>query len=1003
MVVIAGTITHRGLQMRKVLLGSIIVVLLTVVLAVPGLHAAQCLINGDFEGAWVDGNPAGWKKYIPSVYCYSGYTADWQLFSDNLNGYPSLEPYAGRQSLGVYRVDGFQYNIARPQLEFYEFNVLYQYVKVEPSTTYNVKVGAAVFVHHDRMGDLDDFWGSGISLRICPDWNNHSQAISFWRHDFTNSEGDSFWRYYPDLNNTNGTNTFTTGPSQTAITFNIVWYTKWNADIDLCAIDNVSLELSKTGPASLGSSDFQIKDPPTWKDPHRLWNPVNKPERWSRAGAVNAGNQFSHSLELTTGVYPVCSAVGDINGDKLPDIAVACEGSHIVSLYLQQRDGSFKEGKHITGIIAPKCVQITQVVGSEAPDLVVSSFGTQEVLVYPGNGKGLGEPLKLRVPLASGWFDIADVNGDSHADLAVCGLRPGYDGEIYVFTGNGSGQFKQAQVISPVKDPSCLRLIDFGSAAGKLDGKPDIAVSTWWGPALSYMGNGDGTFASEKTLYGRSKSTCLSLSDLDGDKIPDACIPYAWTIGTMGHLQLAKGNGDCTFAAQEFEKWLPEPLVPRWVDTSDLNGDGTPDIVACNQETSDIAVFFNSRSAEGYHFDYSGHYGLGDTNTHVLCHDINLDGSTDILVCSGSSQTLSIVYGERRTAALNPVRRVNAPRLWQKIAGQRAVVADSAQPLLGVASLEYFRVYRSFEQAEPAEVYSYKTVQPGLLSDCIGLDSKDLNSDNAPDFVLTRTTGLGGAESLVFLSDSSGFTVSNYQVTEGDYARTAVLADVDGKNGPDIIALEAGESFEGVYCRLNDGRGHYGENKLIKTPLPAGSSPVGITTADFNSDGRLDVAIICSGSNEFGLMFGKGDGSFLPMKKIGTGSNHTGICSADFNKDGRVDLALTGSDGKVSVYTQDKDGSFSAGSEISLGLPSGKVRTDDVNADGIIDLLVACPLDRSVYLVSGKGDGTFYSPGLYRTGSQPLDVVVGQLTGSALPDMLVVSERCELFENLQQK
>lgn len=985
--------------MRKVLLCIVVLVLS----AVPGFGSGNCLINGDFEGAWVDGNPAGWKKLVHSVYCYSGYTADWQLFSDSLNGYPPLDVYSGRKSLGIYRVDGFQYNIARPQLEFYEFNVLYQYVKVEPNTTYNLKVSAAVFIHHDRMGDLDDFWGSGISLRICPDWNNHSQGIAFWRHDFVNSEGDSFWRYYPDLNNTSGTNTFTTGPSQTAITFNIVWYTKWNADIDLCAIDDVKLELSKTGTASTGSSDFVIKDPPTWKEPHRLWKPTDKTERWSRAGARDMGEQFYNSRELTTGVSPVCSAVGDLNGDKLPDIAVACDKSHVVSVYLQQSDGSFREGKHITGVIAPKCVQIAQVVGSPHLDLVVSSFGTKEVLVYPGDGRGrFSVPHRVQLPLAAGWFDVADVNGDSHADLAVCGLKPGYDGEIYVFTGDGKGQFKQTQVLGPVKDPSCLKLIDFGGAGGKLDGRPDMAVSTWWGPMNSYVGNGDGTFAFKETLNGRSKSASVSIADLDGDGAPDACIPYAWTIGTMGHLQLARGNGDCTFAPQEFEEWLAEPLVPRWVDTCDLNGDGALDIVACNQETSDIAVFFNSRSSKGFHFDYAGHYGVGNCNTHVLCRDINLDGSPDILVCSGASQTLNIIYGEKRGAADNPRPRINAPRSWQKIGGQRAVVADSPEPLLGVASLEYFRVYRDFDKAEPVEVYSYKTVQPGLVSTCIGLDSSDLNGDGSPDFVLTRVTGVGGAESLVFLSNASGYSVGNYQVTQGNCARAALLVDVDGKNGLDIVTLEAEEQFEGVYCRLNDGKGSFGNSRLVQSRLPAGSRPSSMTTADFNGDGRLDAAIVCSGSSELGVMLGKGDGSFEPMVKTGISGEYADICSADFNGDGRVDVAVTNkATGQVYTYIQADTGNLSDGDYMDIGLRVGNIRACDLNSDGVLDLIVTCPEDRIVCVLRGKGGGSFESTSLYRTCASPVDVVVGQLSGSSLPDLFVVSEQCELFENVQ--
>ncbi len=61
------------------------------------------------------------------------------------------------------------------------------------------------------------------------------------------------------------------------------------------------------------------------------------------------------------------------------------------------------------------------------------------------------------------------------------------------------------------------------------------------------------------------------------------------------------------------------------------------------------------------------------------------------------------------------------------------------------------------------------------------------------------------------------------------------------------------------------------------------------------------------------MFLGKGGGAFLPAKKYATGSDSQGVVVADFNKDGKDDLAVTNySDNTVSVLLRKGDGTFNA-------------------------------------------------------------------------------------------
>ena len=991
--------------------------------AATGALATPRLTNGDFEGSFANNVPQGWTEPTsPEVtYTCNGYVAEWQNYSTTLNGYPPLDVYAGTKSLGTFRADGVRVegtNCPWPGPN-YEVNILYQNIAVNPSTIYYVKVSAAVFLHHDRQGDYEDYWGEGASLRICAGANvigseSDTDTAVVWRHSFWNWEGDSFWRYYPTVRNQrygeSSHNYFTTGPSQTSVTFVLLWLTKWNENFAICAFDNVQCDLSTTGPEPTGSDTYTAKNPPTWVGGDPRWSPTQKPPEWCKAGETNGGDQFYQSEERTTGLYPRNSAIGDLNGDGLLDIAVADSWSHLISIYLQKPAGGFELKSHLGGAVYPTSVQIGQVVGGPALDLAVSSAGKYEVAVFPGNGDGtFGAPYTVSTSWQPTWLALGDFNNNGQTDFVVGVQRAGSGSEIHCYLGNGSGGFTHSHTLATgfPDSPSCIIAADLGDDGTDSlpDGNLDIAALSWGGDVYSFVGYGNGTFQ-----YGRSygscgawKSTAMAVANLDEDpsNIPDICVGYMWE---ADYAQLLQGRGDCTFSGQSCDNkenvWMRPGRFPSGVDIIDFNQDTHPDFAFSNYASSDVVLYKNLGFSAGWRYEYFNHFGVGRKNTHILASDLNADGYKDLIVTGGWTQTVNVIYG-------GPNGAINAPRADRKGVCQAGAIADfiTSDSRLDIA-VDFedgggsgMRVYRNDGNLSFTEVYSNTIIASGGI--CLDLSSADLNSDGKADFAATWKAATGTGSWWVYLGDGAGgFTRTQYTIMSGNSTQDTVLANVDNVNGPDLIGVEAQLYYEGVYCRQNNGAGGFGAGSAKRTTLPQNSKPRDLDAGDFNSDGKQDVVVAFSAGNKFGLLTGRGDGYFNSPVYLSAGTETSGICAGDFNGDGKQDVAVInkGAD-TLMVFLGNGAGSFGSPKTIAVGDEPTHVQTHDFNVDGKSDLIVSNAADKTFCVLRGNGDGTFQSPQYYRTTETPYRFAVGDLRGIGVPDLFAAVDGWAIYRN----
>ncbi len=120
-------------------------------------------------------------------------------------------------------------------------------------------------------------------------------------------------------------------------------------------------------------------------------------------------------------------------------------------------------------------------------------------------------------------------------------------------------------------------------------------------------------------------------------------------------------------------------------------------------------------------------------------------------------------------------------------------------------------------------------------------------------------------------------------------AGSLAVADLNGDGRPDIIASNA--AGKTLWIALGRGDGTFSPPAAVV--LSSGGSATAIAAADFNGDGKVDIAVVDNTSAVFSILAGNGDGTFQTQQVFPGGSQPTFVLAADVDRDGRIDLVTT--------------------------------------------------------------------------------------------------------------
>ncbi|HEV2177454.1 MAG TPA: choice-of-anchor D domain-containing protein [Terriglobia bacterium] len=294
----------------------------------------------------------------------------------------------------------------------------------------------------------------------------------------------------------------------------------------------------------------------------------------------------------------------------------------------------------------------------------------------------------------------------------------------------------------------------------------------------------------------------------------------------------------------------------------------------------------------------------------------------------------------------------------------------------------------------------------------VAIATGDFNGDGKLDLAV----GTCGNDNLcgkddevaIFLGAGDGTFGAPREFKTGDGAWEIATGDLNGDGKLDLIITSSDFT---VSVLLGNGDGTF----QSAVAYSVGTLPDSIAVGDFNGDGIPDVAVAnycgpsfpCVNPGSVSVLLGNGDGTLQPQVTYATGIGPGGLVTADFNQDGKLDLAIADSNypnltGSLGIMLGNGDGTFQPEVEYAAGeFPGGPVIAADFNNDGKLDLLSNTD-NGSGYLNTfslflGNGDGTF-APLSSFSAQQAEAYVVADFNGDGRLDLVTGSKNGSTFD-----
>lgn len=591
---------------------------------------------------------------------------------------------------------------------------------------------------------------------------------------------------------------------------------------------------------------------------------ANEGETEAAAGTVSVmrgvgDGTFVREAVLEADLGTRALAVGRIDADALPDIAVVNNGVNSVSLVYGQGGFQFAIGTPLTTGPSPKAVALGDLNGDGITDIVSGDGNADEVSIFRGAGNRM---FAARTTAAAGTdpsaVKITDINGDAQQDIVVANNR---SGDVTLIVNEGGGVLRRGRNYVVDQEPLALAIGDMDA-----DGRVDIVTANSE-PSIGVLPNpGDGTLSAVENVVAGNVPESVAAGDVDNDGLTD--LVAGGSDGRVLVFRAAPGGG--------FRAPILAAERGRAIDIAlgHFDSDDILDLAVADNDGDNVAV---AKGLGGGRFATATAYDIvpGCGPSSLVIADFNADRLADIgVVCIGPPALLSVLRGlgdgrfnqrqNTQTEGDTPVS-VDAGDFNCDGAAD-ALVANSAS---SDVSVMLSNLNGTFALARKLT---------GVGSEPNAIVVADYNRDGRADFAVGGKAFPGESSTHVFAGTAAcdgTFTPSDE--SGGELISALAARDVNGDRIFDLVAAVQINNQLQVLRGRSDAPGKF-------APLSGGRPvvsrmPVALAVGDFDGDGRYDIASANSDASANGLSVATNIGAAALRR--GDGNSDQRVSAAD--------------------------------------------------------------------------------------------------------------------------
>lgn len=683
-------------------------------------------------------------------------------------------------------------------------------------------------------------------------------------------------------------------------------------------------------------------------------------------GGLQTGASYS-----ATGIFKKV-ALGDVNRDGNLD-AVLITASDLV-LMTGNPNGVLQYANTMSAGSQFNDVGLADIDRDGDLDVVLVDGSNGAISVYLGNGTtsfvGSGGPAMQTGAIA---LALADTNHDARLDILT--YKPG---SIQLTLGS------QVGLVDP--QIAAARALAMGEISGMAvgdvsgDAKPDlVVVSDVTQDMTIWLGLGDGSVTAGGTVSLGVQPQAPVLLYANDDTYLDVAVPLPGT----NVVVIYPNDGLGTLGAPTT---VSVSSLTRVV-ASDFNHDHCDDLVVLDALLPQAQVALSRCSTFG--FTAAQTVTLQAAATDVVVVDLNSDGNLDLVTVSASANRIDSYLGDGTGA-------FSADSSQSVVNPNRLSVGDlngDSRPDVVVSNVGANTVSMLLTQIGGTLGAPSTYASPIIPS---GVSIADIDRDTYPDVVVNGS----GEDVLALLHGNGGGGIDTTSRFNAGVQPTALLlADLNGDSTLDVLSL----SDQANTITINEGVSEAAAGTFY-APLvfSTGANPAVPVAVDVDRDGKLDLAIPTPAGVT--LLHGTGDANTLAAWNTidGGGGVRSHLVAADFNGDGRIDMASTGpgtNDVRVLFNNSGDFTTLTASSYPSMSVAGFALAAADFNEDGRADILTAA-FGTGLTLLNGNPNANAMTSYSITAVPTPLALAVGDVNNDGRLDVVVLASDYHVYEGL---